>query len=191
MHYLVFKHLIFGIVSKKIKWTSMVEEQLYTTNCLKILKMVKIKFLRKAIIHPMKCVLPNETSSWHKMLPHETVHFKLEKVVSLSLHKNQAQALVMPQDTRVRQNEFFASKNYPCPPPGPELNLVPYVNYVMPLIDDEMLYEYPMPSSQGRSRPSCTRFVDENEINEDEEEGEDDGEDEEAKDAESPPHPFA
>jgi hypothetical protein len=97
----------------------------------------------------------------------------------------------MFQDTRVRQNEFFASKNYPCPPPCPELNPVPYVNYVMPQIDDEMLYGYPMPSSQGRSRPSHTWVVDENEINEDEDEGEDDGEDKEVEDAKSPPHPIA
>jgi hypothetical protein len=101
------------------------------------------------------------------------------------------QALVMSQDTRVRQNEFFASKNYACPPPGPELNPVPYVNYVMPPIDDEMFYGYPMPSSQGRSRPSRTRILDEDELHEDEDEGEDEGEEEDVEDAESPPHPFA
>jgi hypothetical protein len=51
----------------------------------------------------------------------------------------------MSQDTRTRQNEFFASKNYPFPPPDPELNLMPVVNYVMPPIDDEMFYGYSMP----------------------------------------------
>jgi hypothetical protein len=58
------------------------------------------------------------------------------------------QALVMSQDTRIRQNEFFASKNYPFPPPGPELNPVPVVN-VMPPLDDEMFQGYSMafPSS--------------------------------------------
>jgi hypothetical protein len=38
------------------------------------------------------------------------------------------QALVISQDTSIRQNEFFASKNYPYPPPGPEFNPVPMVN---------------------------------------------------------------
>jgi hypothetical protein len=97
------------------------------------------------------------------------------------------QALVMSQDTRARQNEFFASKNYPYLAPSPELNPVLYVNYVMPLIDDEMFYGYSIPSSQGRSRTSRTRNLDDDEIHEDE----DEGEEEDAEDVESPPHPFA
>jgi hypothetical protein len=72
----------------------------------------------------------------------------------------------MSQDTRARQNEFFASKNYPCHTPSPEMNPVPYVNYVMPLIDDEMFYGYPVPSSQDCLRPPRTRVVGEDEINE-------------------------
>jgi hypothetical protein len=102
------------------------------------------------------------------------------------------QALVMSQDTRIRQNEFFASKNYPFPPPGPELNPVPVVNYVMPPVDDEMFQGYPM--AFPSSRPSRTRTFAEEEIQEDEgeDEGEDEAhEDEDAEDAESPPHPFA
>jgi hypothetical protein len=105
-----------------------------------------------------------------------------------STHDLAHQALVMSQDTRVRQNELFASKNYACLPPGLELNLVPYVNYVMPPIDDEMFYGYPMSSSPAHSRPSRTRVVDDDDIHEDKEEGED--EDEGSED-ESPPHPFA
>jgi hypothetical protein len=77
------------------------------------------------------------------------------------------QALVMSQDTRTRQNEFFASKNYPYPAPGVELNLVPYVNYVMPPIDDEMFYGYTVPSSQGRSHTSRSWTLDDDEILED------------------------
>jgi hypothetical protein len=96
------------------------------------------------------------------------------------------QALVMSQDTRIHQNEFFASKNYPFPPPGPELNPVPMVNYVMPPLDDEMFQGYPMAFSS--SRPSRTRTFAEEEIQEDEDEGQ---EDEDSGDAESPPHPFA
>jgi hypothetical protein len=54
-----------------------------------------------------------------------------------STHDVAHQALVMSQDTRARQNEFFAAKNYPYPAPGAELNPVPYVNYVMPPINDD------------------------------------------------------
>jgi hypothetical protein len=102
------------------------------------------------------------------------------------------QALVMSQDTRIRQNKFFASKNYPFPPPGPELNPVPMVNYVMPPLDDEMFQGYHM--AFPSSRPSRTRTFAEDEIQEDEgaDEGEDEGQEEEdVEDAESPPHSFA
>jgi hypothetical protein len=101
------------------------------------------------------------------------------------------QVLVISQDTRARQNEFFASKNYSYLAPGAELNLVPYVNYVMPLIDDQMFYGYSMPSSQDCSRTSCTRNLDDDDIHEDEDEGEDEGKEEDEADAESTPHPFA
>jgi hypothetical protein len=95
----------------------------------------------------------------------------------------------MSQDTRTRQNEFFASKNYAYPHPGPELNLVPMVNYVMPPLDDEMFQGYSMPLPS--SRPSRTRTFTDDEIHEDEDEGEDEGQEEEdVEDAESPPPPF-
>jgi hypothetical protein len=104
------------------------------------------------------------------------------------------QDLVMSQDTRICQNEFFASKNYPFPPPGPELNPVPVVNFVMPPIVDEMFQGYPMPFPG--SCPSRTRTFTEEEIQEDDAEGADEGEDEDLEDedaenVESPPHPFA
>jgi hypothetical protein len=102
------------------------------------------------------------------------------------------QALVMSQDTRIRQNEFFASKNYPFPPPSPELNPVPVVNFVMPPLDDEMFQGYSM--AFPSSCPSRTRTFSKDEIQEDEgaDEGEDEGQEEEdVEDAESPPHPFA
>jgi hypothetical protein len=101
------------------------------------------------------------------------------------------QALVMSQDTRIRHNEFFASKNYPFPPPGPELHHVPVMNVIPPL-DDEMFQGYSM--AFPSSHPSWTRTFAEDEIQEDEgaDEGEDEGqEQEDAEDAESPPHPFA
>jgi hypothetical protein len=97
----------------------------------------------------------------------------------------------MSQETRTWQNEFFASKNYPYPPPGAELNPVPYVNYVMPLIDDEMFFGYSVSPSQGRPRAPCSRNLDDEEILEDEDDGEDEGDEEDEADAESPPHPFA
>jgi hypothetical protein len=99
------------------------------------------------------------------------------------------QALVMSQDTRIHQNKFFASKNYDYPPPGPELNPVPMVNYVMPPPDNEMFqgYSIPLPSS----RPSWTRTFADDEIHEDEDEGEDEGQEyEDIADAESPRPPF-
>jgi hypothetical protein len=68
---------------------------------------------------------------------------------------------------------------------------VPYVNYVMPPIDDEMFFGYSVPSSQGRPCASRSRNLDDEEILEDEDEGEAEGEDKDDADAESPPHPFA
>jgi hypothetical protein len=62
------------------------------------------------------------------------------------------------------------------------------VNYVMPPIDDEMFYGYPMPSSQGRWCPPRTQVVGEDEINEEEYEDEDEGE--EGDEEDSTPHPF-
>jgi hypothetical protein len=95
----------------------------------------------------------------------------------------------MSLDTRIRQNEFFASKNYAYPPPSLELNPVPMVNYVMPPLDDEMFQGYSM--SLPSSRPSWTRTFTNDEIHEDEDEGEDEGEEEEdAEGTESPPPPF-
>jgi hypothetical protein len=82
-----------------------------------------------------------------------------------STHDVAHQALVMSQDTRARQNEFFASKNYPFPPPGPEMNLVPFVNYEMPPVTDEMFYGYPIPLG-GYTRPTRTRTFYEDEIHE-------------------------
>jgi hypothetical protein len=66
------------------------------------------------------------------------------------------------------------------------MNPVPYVNYVMPPIDDEMFYGYHMPSYQGRSRPPRTQVVGVDEINEEEDEDEGEEGDEEG----SPPPPF-
>jgi hypothetical protein len=110
-----------------------------------------------------------------------------------STHDVAHQALVMSQETRTRQNEFFASKNYAYPPPGAEMNPAPYVNYVMPPIDDEMLFGYSVPSSQGPPRASRSQNLDDEEIleDEDEDEGEPEGKDEDDVDAESLPHPFA
>jgi hypothetical protein len=97
----------------------------------------------------------------------------------------------MSQDTRIRQNEFFASKNYAYPPPGMELNPVPMVNYVMPPLDDEMFQGYSMPLPSSRPSRTGTFTDDEIQEDEDEDEGEDEGqEDEDAGDAESPPPPF-
>jgi hypothetical protein len=98
----------------------------------------------------------------------------------------------MSQDTRTPQNEFFASKNYAYPPPGPELNPVPMVNYMMPPIDDEMFHGYSTSFPQARSHPSRTRTFDDDEIHEDDDEGEDEGEEEDdVEEAEYLPPPFA
>jgi hypothetical protein len=40
----------------------------------------------------------------------------------------------MSHETRRRQNEFLAARGSVVPPAGPELNPVPYVNYVMRLL---------------------------------------------------------
>jgi hypothetical protein len=62
----------------------------------------------------------------------------------------------MSQETRRRQNEFLAARGSVVPPVGTELNPVPYVNYVMPPLDDDMFagvddfgdFEPPPPLSQ-------------------------------------------
>jgi hypothetical protein len=140
---------------------------------------------------------PNASSSRHTPAPRKksgaAKFFKNMWDMCKNTNDVAHQALVMSQDTRTRQNEFFASKNYPYPPPGPDLNPVPMVNYVMLPLDDEMFQGYPMAFSS--SRPSRTRTFAEEEIQEDEDEDEDEGEDEGhedeyAADAKSPPPPF-
>jgi hypothetical protein len=44
----------------------------------------------------------------------------------------------MSQETRRRQNEFLAARGSAVPPIGHELDPVPYINYVMQPLDDEM-----------------------------------------------------
>jgi hypothetical protein len=44
----------------------------------------------------------------------------------------------MTQETRRRQNEFLAARGSVVLPIGTELNPVPYVNFVMPPLDDDM-----------------------------------------------------
>jgi hypothetical protein len=44
----------------------------------------------------------------------------------------------MSQETRRRQNEFLAARGSAVPPVGTELDPVPYVNFVMPPLDDAM-----------------------------------------------------
>jgi hypothetical protein len=44
----------------------------------------------------------------------------------------------MSQETRRRQNDFLAARGSAVPPVGTELDAVPYVNFVMPPLDDDM-----------------------------------------------------
>jgi hypothetical protein len=44
----------------------------------------------------------------------------------------------MSQETRRRHNEFLAARGSVVPPVGTELDPVPYVNFVMPPLDDDM-----------------------------------------------------
>jgi hypothetical protein len=44
----------------------------------------------------------------------------------------------MSQETRKRQNNFLAARGGAVPPIGIELDPVPYVNFVMPPLDDDM-----------------------------------------------------
>jgi hypothetical protein len=44
----------------------------------------------------------------------------------------------MSQETQRRQNEFLAARGSAVPPVGTELDPVPYVNFVMPPLDDAM-----------------------------------------------------
>jgi hypothetical protein len=47
-------------------------------------------------------------------------------------------SMEMSQETRRRQNEFLAARGSAVPPIGHELDPVPYINYVMQPLDDEM-----------------------------------------------------
>jgi hypothetical protein len=51
-------------------------------------------------------------------------------------------SMEMSQETRRRQNDFLATRGSEVPPVGPELDLVPYVNYVMPPLDEDMFTGY-------------------------------------------------
>jgi hypothetical protein len=42
------------------------------------------------------------------------------------------------QETQKRQNDFLATRGGDVPPVGTELDPVPYVNFVMPPLDDDM-----------------------------------------------------
>jgi hypothetical protein len=44
----------------------------------------------------------------------------------------------MSQETRKRQNDFLAARGSVVPPIGTELDPVPYVNFIMPPLDDDM-----------------------------------------------------
>jgi hypothetical protein len=44
----------------------------------------------------------------------------------------------MSQETQKRQNDFLAARGGVVPTVGTESDLVPYVNYVMPPLDDDM-----------------------------------------------------
>ena len=69
-------------------------------------------------------------------------------------------ALQCAQGTRQRQNDFLASKGMPVPPNGPEMDPVPYVNYEMPPITDEMFQGYDFhlmgPPRHTRAPPADT-----------------------------------
>jgi hypothetical protein len=47
-------------------------------------------------------------------------------------------SMEMSQETRRRQNDFLAARGSVVPPIGLELDLVPYVNYIMPPLDEDM-----------------------------------------------------
>jgi hypothetical protein len=47
-------------------------------------------------------------------------------------------SMEMSQETRRRQNEFLAARGSAVPPVGTELDAVPYVNFIMPPLDDDM-----------------------------------------------------
>ena len=55
-------------------------------------------------------------------------------------------ALSVSQETRRRQNDYFRSHNIATPADGDDMTPIPYVNYEMPPISDDMFYGYPLPS---------------------------------------------
>ena len=88
-------------------------------------------------------------------------------------------ALQCAQGTRQRQNDFLASKGMPVPPNGPEMDHVPYINYEMPPISDEMFQGFdfrqfvPPRASRARATSAVDEAADSGADDEDEDEDDD------------------
>jgi hypothetical protein len=76
-------------------------------------------------------------------------------------------SMEMSQETWRRQNDFLAARGSVVPPIGPELNPVPYVNYVMLPLDEDMFNGF-----EDFAPPFVPEDVDEDEgAHEDEDDG--------------------
>jgi hypothetical protein len=75
----------------------------------------------------------------------------------------------MSQETRNRQNDLLAARGGTVPPIRTELDPVPYVNYVMPPLDDDMFTG--VEDFEDFEPPSEPEDVDEDECARGEEEG--------------------
>jgi hypothetical protein len=75
-------------------------------------------------------------------------------------------SMEMSQETRRRQNDFLATRGSVVPPSGLELDPVPYVNYVMPPLDEEMFNGF-----EDFAPPFVPKDVDEDEGAHEDEDG--------------------
>jgi hypothetical protein len=75
-------------------------------------------------------------------------------------------SMVMSRETRRRQNDFLATRGSVVPPIGLELDLVLYVNYVMPPLDEDMFNGF-----EDFAPPFVPKDVDEDEGAREDEDG--------------------
>jgi hypothetical protein len=70
--------------------------------------------------------------------------------------------LALAQETRRRHDQFLTERNLPVSPRGPEMDPVPYQNFVMPSIDDAMFHGFEisrLPPFVSNSAPCHSRTV--------------------------------
>jgi hypothetical protein len=96
-------------------------------------------------------------------------------------------SLELSQENHRRHNEFLASKNLPIPPSGTSLDPVPYVEHVMPPIEDEMFHGFDFSQLSGFASSSSRPFGGSRRARGDDDSADDDADESEDEEAEEDP----